>query len=174
MNRSSNPGSLCGLATIATVPARRVASMPERAASTTEKVGVTRSPGPLSLPGLFQSFLVALCACFAFTSAADPAPSAGTANGPVGAWPGAPDAITTTRPGKSVSTSWTFDEAPLGFERKRLGAGMKVRGWRVKHVPNLYFGQARVGRKWGLGLVMEHGNMAFGMNHRGIEVRKAL
>ncbi len=72
-------------------------------------------------------------------------------------------------------THWSFEDAPpAGIERKRLRAGMKVRGWRVKQVPNLYFGQARVARKWGLGLVMEHGSMAFGMNHRGIEVRKSL
>tara|TARA_B100000676_G_scaffold161120_1_gene158551 strand:- start:827 stop:1183 length:357 start_codon:yes stop_codon:yes gene_type:complete len=72
-------------------------------------------------------------------------------------------------------TEWTFeDAAPAGFERKRLQAGMKVHGWRVKQFPNLYVGQAHVGCKWGLGLVMEHGKMAFGMNHRGIELRKSL
>ncbi len=79
------------------------------------------------------------------------------------------------RAAEALRVRWTFDAPELnGFERKRLQTGMKVRGWRFGGVDNLYFGHARVGKKWGPGVVLDQGDMAVGINHRGIELRRKL
>ena len=38
----------------------------------------------------------------------------------------------------------------------------EVRGWQV--AKNIYLGQAKVAKKWGLGLVYERGNTVYGIN----------
>lgn len=62
-----------------------------------------------------------------------------------------------------------FDSAAIGnIERRRLTGNIRVRGWEVRE--NFYIGQARVGDKWGLGMVFQQGKTVYGLNHRGLEV----
>ena len=56
------------------------------------------------------------------------------------------------------------------FERRKITKNFKVRGWQVAR--NVYLGQVKVAKKWGLGLVYKRGNTVFGMNNRGIQVMK--
>ncbi len=71
----------------------------------------------------------------------------------------------------SYTTTFEFSEERLGgFERKKLTRDLKVRGWEVAE--NVYFGQAKVGKKWGLGFVYEDGDTVYGLNHRGLQVMK--
>jgi hypothetical protein len=71
----------------------------------------------------------------------------------------------------SSSTSFEFTDQKLGgFERKRMGKDLRIRGWRISN--HLYVGQAKVAKKWGLGLVYEVNNTVYGLNHRGLQIMK--
>ena len=59
---------------------------------------------------------------------------------------------------------------PLGLVRFKAGKSMRIRGWQVSQ--NIYFGQAKVGKKWGLGLVLDRGSHYYGINHRGLSYLK--
>lgn len=63
---------------------------------------------------------------------------------------------------------YKFDSSLI--ERRQLAPGVKVRGWEI--ADQVYFGQARVADKWGLGLVFEDGNTVYGVNHRGVQWMK--
>ena len=64
-----------------------------------------------------------------------------------------------------------FEDTKLGgFERKKLSRDLRLRGWEVGN--GIYFGQAKVGKKWGLGFVFENGDVVYGLNNRGIQVMK--
>lgn len=68
-------------------------------------------------------------------------------------------------------TTFEFSDDRLGgFERKKMTKDLRVRGWELSD--NIYFGQAKVGKKWGLGFVYENGDTIYGLNHRGIQVMK--
>lgn len=68
-------------------------------------------------------------------------------------------------------TTFEFDDSlPIGLERKRFADSIRVRGWQVGS--NVYFGQTKVGKKWGLGVAVERGDTVYGLNHRGIQVLK--
>ncbi|MCB1645521.1 MAG: hypothetical protein KDI36_08710 [Pseudomonadales bacterium] len=57
-----------------------------------------------------------------------------------------------------------------GLQKKVISSELRVRGWQLNG--STYFGQARVGDEWGLGLIVERGDTAFGVNHRGIQIMK--
>lgn len=59
---------------------------------------------------------------------------------------------------------------PFGLVRFKVDKTLRVRGWQVGK--NIYFGQAKVGKKWGLGLVVDRGNHYYGINHRGLSYLK--
>lgn len=59
---------------------------------------------------------------------------------------------------------------PLGLVRFKAAKTMRVRGWQVGS--NIYFGQAKVGKKWGLGLVIDRGDHYYGINNRGLSYLK--
>lgn len=59
---------------------------------------------------------------------------------------------------------------PLGLTRFKADKGMRVRGWEIRD--NIYFGQAKVGKKWGLGLVVDRGTHYYGINNRGVSFLK--
>lgn len=59
---------------------------------------------------------------------------------------------------------------PLGLTRFKADKGMRVRGWEIRD--NIYFGQAKVGKKWGLGLVVDRGSHYYGINNRGVSFLK--
>lgn len=90
--------------------------------------------------------------------------------------PGAAPAAVAEEPGSldlSVDRSIEFrfsDVYPGGIERRSLASGIRVRGWQLGE--RLYFGQAKVTDHWGVGLVFEHGDVVYGINHRGIQVKK--
>ena len=66
---------------------------------------------------------------------------------------------------------YDFDDTAIaGFQRKNIAKDLRVRGWEISS--GLYLGQAKVADKWGLGVVYERGDMAYGINHRGIQVMK--
>jgi len=51
-----------------------------------------------------------------------------------------------------------------------MGKDLRIRGWRISN--HLYVGQAKVAKKWGLGLVYEVNNTVYGLNHRGLQIMK--
>jgi len=55
---------------------------------------------------------------------------------------------------------------PLGLKRVKIDKTMKVRGWEVKD--NFYIGHTRVGKDWGVGMMMTSGNFAYGLNNKGV------
>ena len=55
---------------------------------------------------------------------------------------------------------------PYGYQQLKLDKSMRVRGWKVKD--QFYVGQTRVGKKWGLGMMMTQGNFAYGLNNKGV------
>lgn len=59
---------------------------------------------------------------------------------------------------------------PLGLVRFKADKGMRVRGWEV--TDNLYFGQAKVGKKWGVGFVWDRGDHYYGLNNQGFSYLK--
>ncbi len=78
-------------------------------------------------------------------------------------------ALLVSLPEEDAYPRYEFSYAVLaGFERKRLGAGMKVKGWQVGQ--RIYFGQTRVGDRWGPGVVYQNGNTAYGINYQGVQI----
>jgi len=55
---------------------------------------------------------------------------------------------------------------PFGLQRLKVDKTMRVRGWEIKE--DIYFGQTRVGSKWGVGMMMNDGNFAYGVNNKGV------
>jgi hypothetical protein len=54
---------------------------------------------------------------------------------------------------------------PYGYRQVTLDKSMRMRGWKLKD--NLHLGQTRVGKKWGLGVMMTQGDFAYGLNNKG-------
>lgn len=52
----------------------------------------------------------------------------------------------------------------------RFNDGMRVRGMEIGD--RMYFGQAKVGGQWGLGIVIDRGEYAYGANNRGLSIMK--
>ena len=52
------------------------------------------------------------------------------------------------------------------LQRLKVDKSMRVRGWEIKD--DIYFGQTRVGSKWGVGMMMNDGNFAYGVNNKGV------
>lgn len=79
----------------------------------------------------------------------------------------------TRSPELNLSAPVAYDfvnENSAGLYRKKLSSDFRIRGWEI--ADSLYFGQAKVGNKWGLGMVFQSGDTAYGINHRGIQVMK--
>lgn len=55
---------------------------------------------------------------------------------------------------------------PYGYQQVKLDKSMRIRGWKIKD--QLYVGQARVGKQWGLGVMMTQGNFTYGWNNKGV------
>lgn len=55
---------------------------------------------------------------------------------------------------------------PLGLKRHKVDKTLRVRGWQVKD--NFYVGHTRVGKEWGVGMMMTSGNFAYGLNDKGV------
>ncbi len=71
----------------------------------------------------------------------------------------------------SADVQYDFDDTRIaGIQRKNIAKDLRIRGWEISD--RLYFGQAKVADKWGLGVVYERGDMFYGINHRGIQVMK--
>lgn len=64
------------------------------------------------------------------------------------------------------------DTRLAGFERRKVTSDLRLRGWDVGN--GIYFGQAKVGRKWGVGFLYEDGDTVYGLNNRGLQVVKKL
>lgn len=47
--------------------------------------------------------------------------------------------------------------------RYKIDNDLKVRGWKLS--PEIYFGNAKVNGKWGLGLLVDKGDYAYGLNN---------
>ena len=56
------------------------------------------------------------------------------------------------------------------FERKNMGRTLKIRGWEI--IDKVYLGQTKIGKKWGFGVVVDHGNVQYGINHTGIHLQR--
>ena len=71
----------------------------------------------------------------------------------------------------TLPTTYEFvDGEATGLYRKKLSSDFRIRGWRV--ADSMYLGQAKVGNKWGFGMVYEKGNTSYGINHRGVQMLK--
>ena len=64
------------------------------------------------------------------------------------------------------------DEKLGGLERRKITKDLRMRGWDVGN--GIYFGQAKVGKKWGVGFVYEKEDMVYGINNRGVQIVKWL
>jgi len=60
----------------------------------------------------------------------------------------------------------THKTYPFGYQQLKVDKSMRIRGWKVKD--QFYVGQTRVGKEWGLGMMMTQGNFAYGLNNKGI------
>lgn len=58
----------------------------------------------------------------------------------------------------------------LGLVRFKADKTMRIRGWEIGQ--NIYFGQAKIGKKWGVGLVVDRGGHYYGLNNHGISYLK--
>ncbi|MGE0371333.1 MAG: hypothetical protein AB7Q01_05520 [Gammaproteobacteria bacterium] len=47
--------------------------------------------------------------------------------------------------------------------RYKIDNDFKVRGWKLS--PEIYFGNTKVNGRWGLGLLVDKGNYAYGLNN---------
>ena len=56
------------------------------------------------------------------------------------------------------------------FVSKQFSEDMKIRGWAIAE--DVYFGQAKVAGEYGLGIVVDKGDVSWGLNHRGVAVTK--
>ena len=71
------------------------------------------------------------------------------------------------------SLNLNFDPMKAGgFERRKISKDFRIRGWQIGQ--NTYFGQTKVDDHWGVGFVFEKGDIAYGMNHRGIQFTRKL
>ncbi|HJN51636.1 MAG: hypothetical protein QGI68_00390 [Pseudomonadales bacterium] len=66
----------------------------------------------------------------------------------------------------------SFRKRPSGIDRYRMSKGLKVRGWQLGD--GVYFGQAKVGKKWGVGVIVDRGQYVYGINNRGIQLLRRL
>jgi len=56
------------------------------------------------------------------------------------------------------------------FTRMRVSPQLRMRGWKLSN--KVYFGQAKVGNRWGVGFLVEHKDYVYGVNHRGIQLMR--
>jgi hypothetical protein len=56
----------------------------------------------------------------------------------------------------------------VDLQKLKVTKQLRVRGWEISD--NIYFGQTKVGGKWGPGLLIDHDEYVYGINHRGIQV----
>jgi len=58
------------------------------------------------------------------------------------------------------------NNAIFGLTEFKAGKQLKVRGWKMGD--SLYFGQAKVGRRYGVGVVYGKESYTVGINHHGV------
>ena len=69
--------------------------------------------------------------------------------------------------------STTFHKAKqktTKLEYHKYSKNFKVRGWRIAE--GVYFGHAKVGGEYGVGVVFDHKSFSWGFNNRGIAIQK--
>ena len=64
------------------------------------------------------------------------------------------------------------DQRLSGLTYLKATSELRVRGWEIRD--NFYFGQTKVGNKWGLGILIERDSFVYGINNRGIQILKRL
>lgn len=62
----------------------------------------------------------------------------------------------------------SFHNRAAGIDQYNTGKGLRVRGWQFGN--GVYFGQAKVGKKWGVGVIVDRGQYVYGINNRGIQL----
>ena len=55
-----------------------------------------------------------------------------------------------------------------GIVQYKFDDDFKIRGWRL--LPHVYFGQAKIAKEWGIGLLVEKQGYAYGINNERISV----
>ena len=55
-----------------------------------------------------------------------------------------------------------------GIVQYRFDDDFKIRGWRL--TPQVYFGQAKIAKEWGIGLMVERPGYAYGINNERLSV----
>ena len=71
---------------------------------------------------------------------------------------------------KNEPTTLNDLSSSSSFERHKFSDNLKIRGWRVAE--NLYFGQAKVADRWGIGLLLKKDKVVYGVNHRGLQITR--
>jgi len=69
----------------------------------------------------------------------------------------------------------TFDPLDVYFQmhagnisKYKMSKDLRIRGWQFSD--KVYFGQAKVGKKWGIGVIVDRGQYVYGINNQGIQV----
>lgn len=57
-----------------------------------------------------------------------------------------------------------------GLKRLKIDADFQVRGWMVSD--DFYIGQTKIAGKWGVGLLVDRGNYAYGFNNEQVSFVK--
>lgn len=62
------------------------------------------------------------------------------------------------------------DSKIANLRNLKLSRDLRVRGWKVRD--NVYVGHTKVANKWGLGVLIEHRSVVYGINNRGVQILK--
>jgi hypothetical protein len=72
---------------------------------------------------------------------------------------------------ETTSSEMRFrDGGGAGLRYLRLTKGLRIRGWEVRD--NFYFGHTKVANRWGLGFLIKHRGIVYGINNMGVQILK--
>ena len=72
---------------------------------------------------------------------------------------------------KSISSELQFrDEKVANLRQIKLTSELRIRGWKISD--KFYVGHTKVANRWGVGVLVEHRGLVFGVNNRGVQILK--
>jgi len=70
-----------------------------------------------------------------------------------------------------TSPDMQFRDGSIGnLKYLRLTKELRIRGWKVRE--NVYVGHTKVANRWGLGVLVKHRGVVYGINNRGLQILK--
>lgn len=64
----------------------------------------------------------------------------------------------------------SYSEDNSGLKRVKIDTDFQVRGWKLAE--DFYIGQTKIAGKWGVGLLVDKGNYAYGFNNEQVSFVK--